>query len=125
MADWLRCADVVVTKAGPGTIAEAACCAAPLILTSRVPGQEEGNAQLVAAAGAGRWAPRLPEVLAAVGELRRDPAALARMRAAATAISRPDAAAATAALIAGLAGYPGRWAGSPKAGNSASVSRNA
>ena len=30
MADWLRCADVVVTKAGPGMIAEATCCGAPL-----------------------------------------------------------------------------------------------
>ena len=29
MADWLRCADLVVSKAGPGTIAEATCCAAP------------------------------------------------------------------------------------------------
>src|SRR3984957_2772403 len=39
MADWLRCADIVVGKAGPGTIAEATCCGAPLVLTSFVPGQ--------------------------------------------------------------------------------------
>jgi 1,2-diacylglycerol 3-beta-galactosyltransferase len=58
MADWLRCADVVVGKAGPGTIAEATCCAAPLVLTSYVPGQEEGNAEFVVQAGAGRYAPR-------------------------------------------------------------------
>jgi 1,2-diacylglycerol 3-beta-galactosyltransferase len=39
-------------KAGPGTIAEAACCGAPLLLTSHLPGQERGNARLVAEAGA-------------------------------------------------------------------------
>ena len=80
MADWMRCADIVVTKAGPGTIAEAACCGAALILTSHVPGQEEGNAEFVVAAGAVRWAPRLPELLAAISELQHNPDALTRRR---------------------------------------------
>ena len=57
MAAWLRCADIVVGKAGPGTIAEATCCAAPLVLTSHLPGQEEGNAEFVVQAGAGSHAP--------------------------------------------------------------------
>ena len=57
MADWLRCADIVVGKAGPGTIAEALCCATPLVLTSHLPGQEEGNAEFVVQAGAGSYAP--------------------------------------------------------------------
>ena len=52
MSDWLRCADVVIAKAGPGTIAEATCCGAPLLLTSHLPGQEKGNARFVTAAGA-------------------------------------------------------------------------
>ncbi len=52
LADWLRCADLCVTKAGPGTIAEAACCGTPLLLTSHLPGQERDNAGLVIAAGA-------------------------------------------------------------------------
>ena len=103
MADWMRCADIVVTKAGPGTIAEAACCGAALILTSHVPGQEEGNAEFVVAAGAGRWAPRLPELLAAISDLQHNPDALARMRAASARLARPDAAAAIARLVANLA----------------------
>ena len=53
MADWLRCADVVVGKAGPGTIAEATCCGVPLVLTSYVRGQEKGNIKFVTDAGAG------------------------------------------------------------------------
>ena len=28
MADWMRCADLLVTKAGPSTLAEAACAGA-------------------------------------------------------------------------------------------------
>jgi 1,2-diacylglycerol 3-beta-galactosyltransferase len=103
MADWLRGADIVVGKAGPGTIAEALCCGTPLILTSRVPGQEEGNAEFVVTAGAGSYAPRPRQLAAEVARLRRDPAALARMRAAAAQAGRPHAAADIAHLIAGVA----------------------
>jgi 1,2-diacylglycerol 3-beta-galactosyltransferase len=104
MADWLRCADVVVGKAGPGTIAEAACCAAPLLLTSCVPGQEEGNIEFVVSAGAGRYAPGLRELVAEIDWLRHNPEALDEMRAASAAIGRPEAAADIAALLADLAG---------------------
>src|ERR1700691_556371 len=55
MSDWLRCTDVVIAKAGRGTIAEAACCGAPLLVTSYLPGQEKDNARLVAGTGAGRY----------------------------------------------------------------------
>jgi 1,2-diacylglycerol 3-beta-galactosyltransferase len=102
MADWLRCADVVVTKAGPGTIAEAACCAVPLVLTSHVPGQEEGNTEFVVTAGAGRHVPRARDLAAEIARLRDDPAALAAMRKAAARLSRPGAAADIAGLIAAL-----------------------
>jgi 1,2-diacylglycerol 3-beta-galactosyltransferase len=103
MADWLRCADVVVGKAGPGTIAEAACCAAPLLLTSYVPGQEEGNAEFVVNAGAGVYAPRPRDLAAQISSLRDDPAALAAMRAASAGLGRPQAAARIAEMLAGIA----------------------
>jgi 1,2-diacylglycerol 3-beta-galactosyltransferase len=106
MADWLRCADIVVGKAGPGTIAEATCCGAPLVLTSFVPGQEKGNAQFVTGAGAGVYAPRPHELAAKVGRLRRDPGALAAMRDASVQVSRPRAAADIALFIADLSGLP-------------------
>jgi 1,2-diacylglycerol 3-beta-galactosyltransferase len=102
MAEWLHCADLVVTKAGPGTIAEATCCGAPLLLTSHVPGQEEGNAELVVAAGAGRHAPGVRQLVSEIGRLRGDPAAINAMRAASARLSRPGAAADIAALLAGL-----------------------
>jgi 1,2-diacylglycerol 3-beta-galactosyltransferase len=103
MPDWLRCADVVIAKAGPGTIAEATCCGAPLLLTSHLPGQEKGNARFVTAAGAGRHAPRRRQMLRELGELRRNPAALGAMRAASSGLGRPGAAAEVAALLASLA----------------------
>ena len=104
MADWLRCADIVVGKAGPGTIAEATCCGAPLVLTSFVPGQEKGNAQFVTGAGAGVYAPRPRQLAAEVSRLRRDPGALAAMRDASVQVSRPRAAADIARFIASLSG---------------------
>jgi 1,2-diacylglycerol 3-beta-galactosyltransferase len=120
MPDWMRCADVVAGKAGPGTIAEAACCAAALLLTSHVPGQEEGNIEFVVSAGAGRYAPRPRDLVAEVRRLLRDPAALAAMRAAAAGLSRPSAAADIAGLLAALAGQAlpgtGTRAGQPRAG---------
>src|SRR5215469_10648423 len=104
MADLLRCCDLVVTKAGPGTIAEAACCGAPMLLSSHVPGQEAGNAELVARAAAGRGLPGVRELIAEIGRLREDPAAVEAMRTASARMSRPGAAADIAALIADLAG---------------------
>jgi hypothetical protein len=103
MADWLRCADIVVGKAGPGTIAEATCCGAPLVLTSFVPGQEKGNAEFVTGSGAGVYAPRPRQLAAEIGRLRRDPGALAAMRAAAVRVSCPGAAADIARFLAELA----------------------
>ncbi len=106
MAGWLACADVVVTKAGPGTIAEAACCGAALVIASSVPGQEDGNAEFVVTAGAGRYAPGPADLVREIGRLRRAPAELAAMRAASARLGRPDAAMSVAALIASLAGAP-------------------
>jgi 1,2-diacylglycerol 3-beta-galactosyltransferase len=104
IAGWLRRADVVATKAGPGTIAEATCCGAALLLTSHLPGQEDGNVELVVTAGAGRYVPRVTDLLREIARLRADPAALEAMRAASARLARPRAAAETAALIAELAG---------------------
>jgi 1,2-diacylglycerol 3-beta-galactosyltransferase len=122
MADWLRCADVCVSKAGPGTIAEAACCGTPLLLTSHLPGQERGNTELVVTAGAGRPARGVRELVSQIDWLRRDPAAAQAMRLASARLGRPAAAAQIAAVLAGLAaaGPAAAWsAGLPAAGPAA------
>jgi 1,2-diacylglycerol 3-beta-galactosyltransferase len=102
MADWMRAADVVVSKAGPGTIAEATSCGAPLILTSFVPGQEYGNTGFVVDAGAGCYEPSVRGLVSRLDELRRDPAGLEAMRTASAGLGRPAAALDIAALLASL-----------------------
>jgi len=47
MPDFMRAADILVTKAGPGTIAEALNAHLPIILYARLPGQEDGNLTFV------------------------------------------------------------------------------
>ncbi len=58
MPDFMRAADVIVTKAGPGTIAEALNASLPIILYSKLPGQEDGNVDFVVETGTGVWAPK-------------------------------------------------------------------
>ncbi len=57
MPDFMRAADFIITKAGPGTIAEAINAHLPIILSSKLPGQEDGNVTFVEEEGAGVWAP--------------------------------------------------------------------
>jgi 1,2-diacylglycerol 3-beta-galactosyltransferase len=47
MPEWMAACDCIITKAGPGTIAEALICGLPLVLSSFIPGQEEGNVPFV------------------------------------------------------------------------------
>lgn len=47
VAEYMVASDVLVTKAGPGTIAEAASLGLPIFLTSFLPGQEAGNVDYV------------------------------------------------------------------------------
>jgi 1,2-diacylglycerol 3-beta-galactosyltransferase len=68
LSDFMRAADVIVTKAGPGTIAEALNAELPIILNAKLPGQEDGNVEFVVSEGVGVWA---PEPLAVVRTLTR------------------------------------------------------
>ncbi len=66
MPDFMRAADFIVTKAGPGTIAEALNAELPIILYSKLPGQEDGNVTFVEEEGAGVWAPKPQDVVRAL-----------------------------------------------------------
>lgn len=56
MPEMMRASDVIVTKAGPGTITEALACDLPIVLSGYVPGQEEGNVEYVLKSGVGTLA---------------------------------------------------------------------
>jgi 1,2-diacylglycerol 3-beta-galactosyltransferase len=66
MPDFMRASNFIVTKAGPGTIAEALNAQLPIILYSKLPGQEDGNITFVQEEGAGVWAPTPQEVVRAL-----------------------------------------------------------
>jgi 1,2-diacylglycerol 3-beta-galactosyltransferase len=57
MPGFMRAADAIVTKAGPGTVAEALVAGLPIILYAKLPGQEDGNVDYVENRGVGVWAP--------------------------------------------------------------------
>jgi len=66
MPDFMRASSILVSKAGPGTISEAFIAGLPIILYSKMPGQEDGNVTYVVEQGAGIWAPEPNQVADAV-----------------------------------------------------------
>ena len=100
MPDFMRAADIMVTKAGPGSISEAFICELPLLLYSRLPGQEDGNVDYVVENGAGVWAPRVRDALAVLRQWVNDPVAREQAAQASAKLARPDASRQIARLIA-------------------------
>lgn len=69
MADLMHASDLLVTKAGPGTIAEASVRGLPMLLTGFIPGQEAPNVDHVVEAGAGLFEPRPRRIGAEIARL--------------------------------------------------------
>jgi 1,2-diacylglycerol 3-beta-galactosyltransferase len=69
MPELMHTADVIVTKAGPGTICEALACNLPIVLSGYVPGQEEGNVDFVVSNNVGMLATDLIELVDAIRRL--------------------------------------------------------
>lgn len=57
MPKFVRAADVVVTKAGGATVMECVAAKKPMVITFVIPGQEQGNAELIKRYGLGIIAP--------------------------------------------------------------------
>ncbi len=115
MPELMRAADVIITKAGPGTLSEAMACELPIILTGAVPGQEEGNVDFVLENEMGLLATTPERIVSAVHALL-DPAnpQLARMRENVLRLSRPRASFDIARLILSYVpptGAPSIWEG--------------
>jgi 1,2-diacylglycerol 3-beta-galactosyltransferase len=69
MEQLMAASDIVVTKAGPGTLMEALVMQRPVIITEAVGMQERGNITFVVERGLGAYAPRMSQIVAAVGAL--------------------------------------------------------
>jgi len=63
MPELMRACDLVVTKAGPGAIAEALATGLPLVITGFLPGQESPNVDFVVESGIGAFAPKESDLL--------------------------------------------------------------
>ncbi len=89
----MRASDLIVTKAGPSTVAEALACGLPIILSGYIPGQEDGNKRMVVRGGAGVYAPRPEQIAATLREwLTPGSQWLETLGAAARRLGRPQAA---------------------------------
>lgn len=66
--EYMHASDAIVTKAGPGTIAEALIAGLPILLNGNVPCQEEGNIPYVVDNKVGAFETRVPEIASILGD---------------------------------------------------------
>mmetsp|Transcript_53138 Transcript_53138/g.60209 ORF Transcript_53138/g.60209 Transcript_53138/m.60209 type:complete len:572 (-) Transcript_53138:309-2024(-) len=90
--EYMVAADVLVTKAGPGTIAEAAAVGLPVMMTSFLPGQEAGNVAVVLESKFGEYNNKPTEIGEIVTSWLLDAALLEQMSKAAMVAGNPYAA---------------------------------
>ena len=121
--DLMSVADVVVSKSGGLTTSECMAVGKPFVVSAAIPGQEERNADAVAAAGAGVKALTAEEIRWHVVRLLSRPDDLRAMAARAKAFGRPFAADDIADRIAERLGVGEVWA-PPAHGARASVPRH-
>ena len=91
MPEFMRAADILITKAGPGSISEGFLAGLPMILYHFLPGQETGNVDYVVNNGAGIWAPSPSQIVGVLKTWLDDPDVLQRFAAASSHLARPDA----------------------------------
>ena len=106
MPDFMRAADILVTKAGPGTIAEGLNANLPIIMYSKIAGQEDGNVTFVESEGAGIWAPKPQLVVRALTRWICRPQERARVVENTRRAARPDSAHRVARILGEELGLP-------------------
>jgi len=92
MPEYMVAADVLVSKAGPGTIAEAASVGLPVMMTSFLPGQEAGNVDVVLEKQFGEFNKKPTKIAETVTSWLQDDELMARMIKSATEAGNPYAA---------------------------------
>jgi len=96
----IRAADLLATKAGPGSLADANVPQVPTVVYDYIPGQERGNVDFVRRNGIGVVALNTPDVVRAVRRLIVNPRVLEQMRARQAEVAPRSSARRIAALIA-------------------------
>lgn len=96
MSDYMEVSDCIVTKAGPGTIAEAAIRGLPTMLSSFLPGQEAGNVPFVTESGFGEYSARPRKIATTVTGWLQDECKMDAMSEAAAKAGQPHTTGTTA-----------------------------
>lgn len=91
MSEWMAASDLIVSKAGPGTIAEALIRGLPIVLSGFLPGQEAPNVSFVTNAGVGAFSKHPDTIADIVTEWVSDPEELALRSKRAKEMGRPNA----------------------------------
>ena len=92
VAELMSAADVLVTKAGGLTLAEAFCRGVPIVVHDVLAGQEAGNLEYVLQRQAVEYAPNAPELTRLIAELYDDPARRSDLAERGARLARPAAA---------------------------------
>ncbi len=99
MDELMEISNLMVSKSGGLSSAEALSKALPMLIVHPLPGQESQNAQFLLKAGVALKAETVSELKEKIEILLKDKAQLENLRSRALALSRPQAAAETAELI--------------------------
>lgn len=91
MSEWMAASDLIVSKAGPGTIAEALIRGLPIVLSGFLPGQEAPNVAYVTDAGVGAFSRDPSTIAEIVDDWVTHPAKLAMRSKRAKELGRPNA----------------------------------
>eukprot|EP00188_Purpureofilum_apyrenoidigerum_P000167 Plantae.Rhodophyta-Purpureofilum_apyrenoidigerum.ctg10631.p1 GENE.Plantae.Rhodophyta-Purpureofilum_apyrenoidigerum.ctg10631~~Plantae.Rhodophyta-Purpureofilum_apyrenoidigerum.ctg10631.p1 ORF type:complete len:468 (+),score=61.04 Plantae.Rhodophyta-Purpureofilum_apyrenoidigerum.ctg10631:107-1510(+) len=89
--EWMEACDVLITKAGPGTIAEAFVKGLPVIVSSYLPGQETGNMRFVVNNNLGAYAKTPGKIATTLCDWLSDPELLGGMSHRARTFAMPSA----------------------------------
>lgn len=92
MSEYMSACDCIITKAGPGTIAEALICGLPILLNGFIPCQEEGNVSFVLENGVGAFSEDPVEISQIISRwFKSDGIELNSMSSKAKSLGRPEA----------------------------------
>jgi len=105
IAEFMAASDLLVTKAGGVTTAEALALGVPVVIFRAIPGQEEANANYLCDHGAAMSARTTDELRGLCDVLLAEEARRAAMRRSGRRLGRPDAAADVARLALQLGGF--------------------
>ena len=97
--EFMRAADVLVSKPGGLTSSEALAAGLPVVMLRPLPGQEERNARYLQESGVGVRAQTSRELIAVLDELLSEPHRMMRMSANAKRLARPRSADAVAEML--------------------------